>query len=266
MAPLVEVTVVGVVFGSVPSGATRIARTVWSLSRHATIAPEPSLAATTCAIAVDAVATRMPPEASRTPFARVKRIRRSSVALLARIDDEVAAHRARRAPASLWGARRVPASGPITDAPATIQSSFGFGSCRSGIAGPAHFAPALDDASFLSTWRVVYACAGSIIAETLVGGGNFFDFPPPGNTSSGPAPIVRGASDVAAVWRNVAVVTVSPPNVFTSLAASFVAPGAPQMIQLAPLLPTLPPALAAVGTRCLRRGRHSGRRGEGSRA
>lgn len=148
---------------------------------------------------------------------------------------------------SLWGARRVPPAGPVTDPPEQIQSSFGFGSCRSGISGPVHLAPALDDVAFFSTWRVIYACSGGILAETLVGVGNFFNFPPPGNTSSGPAPIVRGASDVAAVWRNLAIPTLSPPTVIPSLAASFVAPGTPTMITLASAAPTVAPALAAIG-------------------
>ena len=148
---------------------------------------------------------------------------------------------------ALWGARRIPEAGAVTDPPATIQSSFGVGSCRSGIAGPVHLAPTLDDTSFRSTWRVVYSCSGSILAETLLGVGSFFNFPPPGNTSSGPAPIVRGASDVAAVWWNVAIASVSPPVFFQSLAASFVEPGTPTMIQLATGFSTVPPALAAIG-------------------
>ncbi len=135
----------------------------------------------------------------------------------------------------------------MTDPPEQIQSSFGFGSCRSGISGPVHLAPALDDVAFFSTWRVIYACSSGILAETLVGVGNFFNFPPPGNTSSGPAPIVRGASDVAAVWRNLAIPTLSPPTVIPSLAASFVAPGTPTMITLASAAPTVAPALAAIG-------------------
>ena len=148
---------------------------------------------------------------------------------------------------SLWGARRVPATGPLTDPPAQIQSSFGFGSCRSTITGPAHLAPALDDLAFLSTWRFVYSCSGGLLGETLLGVGDFFHFPPPGDLSSGPAPIIRGASDVAAVWWNGTVVTLTPPYVIMTLSASFVAPGTPTKLELASGFSTVAPALAVLG-------------------
>jgi hypothetical protein len=147
----------------------------------------------------------------------------------------------------LWGARRIPASGPITADADTILSSFSFGYCRTVAGGPVNLAPHLDDSGFRITWRIAYACGADILAETLGGVGNFFSFPPPGNLSSGPAPIVRGASDVAAVWWNGFVSSVSPPVVDQSLAASFVEPGTPTMIALTPGHSNVAPALAAVG-------------------
>lgn len=149
---------------------------------------------------------------------------------------------------TVWGGRRIPASGPITADPETVLSSFPVGYCRTYAAGPVNVAPRLDD-GFRATWRVFYACGADVYAETLVGVGPFFAFPPPGNLSSGPAPIVRGAADVAAAWWNGFVSSVSPPMVDQNLVASFVEPEAatPTMILLTPGFSSVAPALAAVG-------------------
>lgn len=148
---------------------------------------------------------------------------------------------------SYFAGRRIPATGPITSPIELIASDFPIGSCRVSMSGPLKLAPNLAGTGFLPTWRNVYSCGGTILLETLTGVGDFFSVPPPGNTSTGPAPIVRGANDVAAVWRNLFVSSLSPPLVQELLAASWIEPGPPSLLQLSSGLPSVTPALAAVG-------------------
>ena len=128
-----------------------------------------------------------------------------------------------------------------------LAEYFGIGQCQSPISGPLNLAPDLDRASFLPTWRVLYCCNGTVFFETIAGVGNFVSVPPPGNVSSGPAPIARGANDVAAIWWNQLVSSVQPPVVDQFLAASWVRPGPPSMILLSHGASTIAPALAATG-------------------
>lgn len=148
---------------------------------------------------------------------------------------------------SYFGGRRVPASGPITTPPEVIRYWTSVGQCRSEPAGPLHLSPLLDGSGFRETHRILYGCQGTIFFETLFGVGDFFSVPPPGNVSAGGAPIVRGASDVAAVWWNVAVSEIAPPVSATFLAASFVEPAPATFVQLSAGVPGVTPALAAVG-------------------
>lgn len=145
-----------------------------------------------------------------------------------------------------FGGRSVPASGPLASAPELIASDFPFGSCRVSMAGPLNLAPRLADDGFHFTWRVVYSCMAQILFEHISGVGPFFSVPP-GNVSNGPAPIVRGASDVAAVWWNIGVASLDPPLLFPTLAASFVEPGGAVKIDLTSGSSPVAPALAAVG-------------------
>lgn len=148
---------------------------------------------------------------------------------------------------SYFAARRVPASGAITSQPDLLDASFAVGQCRVFPSDPRSLAPRLVGNGFHATWRIVYACSGAVLAEQIAGVGDFFAFPPPGNTSVGPAPIVRGASDVAAIWWNRAILSINPVTVVDSLAASWVEPGTPTMISLSSGLSPVAPALAAIG-------------------
>jgi len=150
--------------------------------------------------------------------------------------------------ASYFGGRRVPGSGSIASGPDVIASDFPFGSCRASMSPPLKLAPKLDGSGFRATWSVVYSCLGQVLFQTVAGVGPFFNVPPPGNLSAGPAPIVRGASDVAAIWWNAAITSTQPPiEAVETLAASFVEPGAASMIHLTPGSSSVAPALAAVG-------------------
>lgn len=146
-----------------------------------------------------------------------------------------------------FGGRRVPASGPLTGPPEVIKAWISIGQCRSEPSGPLRLSPLLDGSGFRETFRVLYGCVPTIFFETIVGVGHFFSVPPPGNLSSGPAPIVRGANDVAAVWWNIAVSSIDPPVSATSLAASFVEPAPATFLQLSAGTPGVTPALAAIG-------------------
>jgi len=141
--------------------------------------------------------------------------------------------------------RRVPASGPLTMPAETIGSSVELG-CRYSRGAP-EMAPALTGGDFRFTWPLDYVCP-TVLFSILDGVGDFFGpLPPLGNTSPGPAPIVRGANDVAAVWWNVFTESLDPLITHESLAASWIEPGTPTMIQLSTGLSSVPPALAAVG-------------------
>ena len=149
---------------------------------------------------------------------------------------------------SYFAGRRVPVSGPLSSGPDTIVENFLLGQCRDGLGAPLNLAPQLGGGSFLPTWRVLYLCP-DLFFETIAGVGNFFSVPPPGNLSSGPAPIVRGQNDIAAIWWNEHVSSLQPPVVEHFLAASFVAPRVPEMLLLShgasPEAPAL--ALTAIG-------------------
>jgi hypothetical protein len=150
-------------------------------------------------------------------------------------------------PMTYFGGRAIPASGPIAAAPDLIAQNLLFGFCHVAMAGPLELAPRLAGGGFQPTWRNIYGCGADVYFENLTGVGNFFAVPPPGNITSGPAPIVRGASDVAAVWWNGFVSSVSPPMIEQFLAASFVEPGTPTMILLSHGFSPVSPALAVVG-------------------
>lgn len=148
---------------------------------------------------------------------------------------------------SHFAGRRVPVSGAITSPIERIASDLPIGFCRVSMAGPLHLAPTLSGDAFLPTWRNVYTCGGDVLFETLTGVGNFFSAPPPGNLSSGPAPIIRAASDVAAVWRNLDVSSISPPVVQPTLSAAWIEPGPPSLLSLSDGFSSVSPALAAIG-------------------
>ena len=147
---------------------------------------------------------------------------------------------------SYFGGRRVPAVGAIASAPEILASELGFGYCRASMVGPLELAPRLG-AGFRATWSVIYGCGGEIYFRALAGVGPFFTVPPPGNVSSGAAPIVRGTSDVAAVWWNVYASSLQPLVTDRFLAASWVEPGPASMIRLGPGSSPVSPALAAIG-------------------
>jgi hypothetical protein len=147
-----------------------------------------------------------------------------------------------------FAGRRVPTSGPIAAPVELLLSHLSVGSCGTAVGGPLGLAPTLDSTSVHFTYRVIFYCGGGVLAEILVGVGPTFAFPPPGNISTGMAPLARGAGDVAGIWWNILVPSIPPPpDPIPTLKASFIAPGSPAIITLSSGSSPVSPALAAVG-------------------
>lgn len=120
--------------------------------------------------------------------------------------------------------RAVPVSGAITDPINLITIHTPIGSCSEYLAGPVGVAPALLGPGVHTVHRRVFFCSGSTLFEILAGVPTTFAVPPPGNISQGPGSVARGANDVAVVWWNWDVVSLSPFTSIPSLQAGWVDP------------------------------------------
>ena len=131
-------------------------------------------------------------------------------------------------PAYEFRGRIVPATGAITGTVDTIAAFQVFGQCGTYLAGPLGLAPTLDSMAIHATFRQVFYCyPGGVLFENLVGlVPGFFNVPPPGNVSTGVAPLARGASDVAGAWWNIAVPSLTPPiTTISTVHAAWIEPG-----------------------------------------
>lgn len=144
--------------------------------------------------------------------------------------------------------RTVPSAGPITDDVVWINSETPFGQCSSASSTPLHATANLDGTGVHVTWRVHVYCGGPLF-DYIHGVPGEFSFPPPGNVSSGGAPLATGDSDVAAVWWNLYAASLDPPYE-RSLKAAWIAP-APAASTILTLVDAVDrsesPALAVVG-------------------
>ena len=133
----------------------------------------------------------------------------------------------------LFNGLALPADGEISVSPKTLASNVPFGSCRMVIQGPLGIAPDLAGSGVHVSYREVFGCAGTYVRfETLVGVPGPFEFPPPGNLSFGAASHARGSSDVAAVWWNRLVTSLSPLAVVPSLRVGWLEPGPEEVLDL----------------------------------
>ena len=153
-------------------------------------------------------------------------------------------------PAYEFRGRIVPATGAITSTVDTIAAFYVVGQCGTYLAGPLGLAPTLDSMAIHATLRQVFYCyPGGVLFENLVGlVPGFFNVPPPGNVSTGVAPLARGASDVAGAWWNIAVPSLTPPiTTISTVHAAWIEPGPRTAFPLTTTAPATSPSLAAVG-------------------
>lgn len=145
--------------------------------------------------------------------------------------------------------RTIPTSGaPVGDVD-LLYSDTPFGSCGVYAAGPLQATANLAGDGFHTTSRRIAYCIDSILYENINGVPGVFASPPPGNVSSGGAPLATGTSDVAAVWFNVYAPELTAPREL-SLKAGWIEPAPSTSVTLTPLdavARSESPALAASG-------------------
>jgi len=145
--------------------------------------------------------------------------------------------------------RPIPATGPLVEDVDILLQESPFGQCQVYSSPPLHVTSNLAATGFHLTYRRIAACLGSTLFETIAGVPGGFSVPPPGNVSTGSAPVATGDADVAAVWWNLFATTSTSP-VEQSLKAGWVSPEPSEAIVLTSLdsaSRSTSPALAATG-------------------